>query len=273
MTDAKQIEALRSRVGRLAWYFKMDLGNGIVTPGVVDATDARAHAAKYGLPEDLTGKSVADLGSADGFFAFEAERRGASRVLSVDGDVFGNGDFGPGGYRREYLESCVLGHAPPELRDRAARLTLQEREAVVAHHEAIDFSANFAVAKEALGSRVERRRAKLEEVEAKDLGTFDVVLCFGVIYHLRNPLRLLDVIGAMTKELAIVQSLLLEDEFPDARVDPRVPVARFVEGRECHGDMTYWWLPNTLCLEQMVRSAGFPRVARFSRSVMHGYKT
>jgi tRNA (mo5U34)-methyltransferase len=37
-----------------------------------------------GFPSDLRGKSVLDIGSFDGFFAFEAERRGAERVLAVD---------------------------------------------------------------------------------------------------------------------------------------------------------------------------------------------
>jgi len=49
------------------------------------------------LPEDLSGMSVLDIGSWDGFFAFEAERRGASRVLATDsfcwsGEGWGNKD-------------------------------------------------------------------------------------------------------------------------------------------------------------------------------------
>ncbi|MGH7150130.1 MAG: hypothetical protein ACREIU_05505 [Planctomycetota bacterium] len=250
----------------------MNLGHGIVTPGVVDVTDAGAHAAKYGLPEDLAGKSVVDLGSADGFFAFEAERRGATRVLSVDGDSYRNCEFGPTGYRRAYLESSVFGHAPEHLRERISALTRQEREDILSRHEAIDLSLNFALAKEVLGSKVERRRLNLAIVRAEDLGAFDIVLCLGVIYHLRNPLALLDVVGAITRELAIVQSQRWEDEFPNEKVDPEIPVARFVEGTECHGDMTYWWLPNGPCLEKMVRSAGFPRVVRHSSTVLHAYK-
>jgi tRNA (mo5U34)-methyltransferase len=49
-----------------------------------------------GLPEDLTGKSVLDVGAWDGFFSFECERRGAARVLAIDTyawDVHGKDGF------------------------------------------------------------------------------------------------------------------------------------------------------------------------------------
>ena len=36
------------------------------------------------IPKDLTGKTVLDMGSFDGFWAFECERRGAKRVLAID---------------------------------------------------------------------------------------------------------------------------------------------------------------------------------------------
>jgi ribosomal protein L11 methylase PrmA len=37
-------------------------------------------------PEDLTGKSVLDIGCNGGFYAIEMKRRGADRVLGVDFD-------------------------------------------------------------------------------------------------------------------------------------------------------------------------------------------
>jgi predicted nicotinamide N-methyase len=37
-----------------------------------------------GFPKDFTGKTVLDIGAYDGFFSFEAERRGAKRVLATD---------------------------------------------------------------------------------------------------------------------------------------------------------------------------------------------
>src|SRR5207237_10079165 len=39
---------------------------------------------KVCLPEDLSGKSVLDVGCNAGFYAIEMKRRGAARVLGVD---------------------------------------------------------------------------------------------------------------------------------------------------------------------------------------------
>jgi tRNA (mo5U34)-methyltransferase len=72
---------LRKRVSEIQWFHTIDLGNGVVTPGV-DNTPRKL--AKIRMPNDLSGQTVLDIGAWDGFFAFEAERRGARRVLATD---------------------------------------------------------------------------------------------------------------------------------------------------------------------------------------------
>ena len=59
----------------------MELRPGIVTPGI-----AQEHfvLSMLGIPEDLSGMTVLDIGCWDGFFSFECERRGAARVVSSD---------------------------------------------------------------------------------------------------------------------------------------------------------------------------------------------
>ena len=85
---------LRKRVSDIQWFHTIDLGQGVVTPGVDDTprklTDIR-------MPEDLSGQTVLDIGAWDGFFSFEAERRGAARVLAADsfcwsGEAWGRKD-------------------------------------------------------------------------------------------------------------------------------------------------------------------------------------
>jgi tRNA (mo5U34)-methyltransferase len=72
---------LTDQVNRIKWWHQIDLGNGVTTPGL----DSTIERLKYlGLPADLSGKSVLDIGAWDGAFSFEAERRGASRVLAMD---------------------------------------------------------------------------------------------------------------------------------------------------------------------------------------------
>src|ERR1700730_3430554 len=72
---------LAQEVERIRWFHTIDLGNGIITPG-----QNRTLGRLPGLfvPDSLAGKTVLNIGAADGFFSFEAERRGASRVLSTD---------------------------------------------------------------------------------------------------------------------------------------------------------------------------------------------
>ena len=65
------------------WYHKVDLGNGVVTPGYDwdylwdNIRKARSHI-------DYAGKAVLDLGSYDGMWAFEAEKLGAETVVATD---------------------------------------------------------------------------------------------------------------------------------------------------------------------------------------------
>lgn len=74
-------ETRRAEVEKIHWFHRIDLGAGVVTPGV---DDTPAKLAELGMPGDLRGKTVLDVGAWDGFFSFEAERRGASRVVAVD---------------------------------------------------------------------------------------------------------------------------------------------------------------------------------------------
>jgi tRNA (mo5U34)-methyltransferase len=70
---------LRREVDSIAWYHSIDLGHGIVTPGMY--SPGRIFE-RFGIPDRLDGLSALDIGAYDGFFSFEAERRGASRVLA-----------------------------------------------------------------------------------------------------------------------------------------------------------------------------------------------
>jgi len=63
------------------WFHRIELAPGVFTPGV-DDTPRKAELIQF--PADLTGLSVLDIGAYDGYFSFEAERRGASRVLAYD---------------------------------------------------------------------------------------------------------------------------------------------------------------------------------------------
>ncbi len=72
---------IRSRIDAVgSWRHRIDLGHGVVTPG---REDSAVEVPRLGIPSDLSGQRVIDIGCSDGFFSFEAERRGGE-VVAVD---------------------------------------------------------------------------------------------------------------------------------------------------------------------------------------------
>jgi len=201
--------ALRRRVQEIKWFHTIDLG-GVVTPGL---DDSPAKLADLALP-DLAGKSVLDIGSWDGFFAFEAERRGARRVLATDSFSWSGANWGS--------------------------------------------KAGFELAREALGSRVEDEYVDVMELAPEHVGTFDVVLLLGVLYHMRHPLLALERAAAVTRERLILETHV---DIPFARR----PVAAFYPGDELNHDDTNWWGPNAAAVEGMLRAVGFREVVVIGR--------
>src|SRR6267143_602400 len=82
---------LANKVARTTWFHRIDLGGGVVTPGMDCSAEKLGN---LGMPEDLRGRTVLDIGAWDGYFSFEAERRGARRVLATDHFCWGGGGWG-----------------------------------------------------------------------------------------------------------------------------------------------------------------------------------
>ena len=85
------VDELKIQVAKIAWYHTIDLGHGVITPGVDDSGD---RVRRLAIPSDLRGKTVLDVGAWDGIFSFEAERRGADRVLAVDSYAWSGKSWG-----------------------------------------------------------------------------------------------------------------------------------------------------------------------------------
>lgn len=206
------------------WYHRIELPNGVVTPGW-----APLNKESYGIPADLTGKRVLDVGSWDGFWTFEALKRGAREVVAID-------DF-----------SDFLGH-----------LENSERKAW----------ETFDLCKEALGYSDEvcrRIDMSVYDVSEELLGRFDVVFFFGTLYHLRHPLLALDRLSAVCDDEIYVETAILDDYSPyrgglGHGYDGGQMVAEFYPDDQYSKNQTNWWVPTLHCLSHMVRSAGFARV-------------
>jgi tRNA (mo5U34)-methyltransferase len=77
---------IREEIAKVKWFHRIDLGGGVTTPGYVNSMSAK----QLGI-EDLSGKSVLDIGAWDGFYSFQAERCGARRVLATDSFIWSGG--------------------------------------------------------------------------------------------------------------------------------------------------------------------------------------
>ncbi len=72
------------------WHHRIEVAPGVWTPGLQDTPSV---LSQIGMPEDLSGMRVLDLGARDGFFTFEAERRGAREVIALDNESPHNTGF------------------------------------------------------------------------------------------------------------------------------------------------------------------------------------
>jgi tRNA (mo5U34)-methyltransferase len=202
---AEVTQELLDRVNQIPWNHPVPLGNGIVAPGL--DTPARRESYLH-IPERLDELSVLDIGTNDGYFAFQAEQRGASKVVAID-----------------------IWDQPTSSK-----------------------GEGFFLAKQILDSKVDGRKMSVYDLPA-DLGIFDVIFFFGVLYHLRYPLLALDRIRLCchSETLLIVESHL---DLPEIKR----PVAAFYEGDEAGHDPTNWFGPNRACVEAWLKSSGFSRV-------------
>lgn len=215
-------EVIRTKIGQFPyWYHKIELPHGIVTPGW-----APLSVTAYDIPERLDGKRVLDVGAWDGFWTFEALKRGAAQVVAID-------DFS------DYL----------------GRLDTKDRRAW----------ENFDACREILGySELQCPRFDMSvyDVRPELLGTFDVVFFFGTIYHLRHPLLALDRLSAVCRDEIYLESAILDDYSPyKGEIGHGYPggqvVMEFYPDSQYGNNDTNWWVPTLACLGHMVRSAGF----------------
>ena len=133
-----------------------------------------------------------------------------------------------------------------------------EMERRGAHVVALDLFRNekFLLARELQKSKAEYVVGDICKLSSKDLGRFDIVLFFGVLYHVKHPVMALENVCSMTLDTAYVESYVIDDP---ANLDA-VPILEFYEHTELRGQFDNWCGPNVACLMAMARTAGFAEV-------------
>jgi tRNA (mo5U34)-methyltransferase len=87
--SAMSPDEIRLRVAELGdWFHNLDLDGVQTAPDhfLQDYPRSKFRRFAHALPEDLSGRSVLDIGCNGGFYAMEMKRRGADRVLGIDSD-------------------------------------------------------------------------------------------------------------------------------------------------------------------------------------------
>jgi tRNA (mo5U34)-methyltransferase len=153
------------------------------------------------LPLSFASQRVLDVGTFDGFYAFLAERRGAAHVVAVD---------------NEQYVAWVRGRWGIELQG----------------------GEGFATIAELLDSRVQYHRGDALALDGSQ-ERFDVVLCFGILHRVENPLGLLRRLAAL---LAPGGRLLIETygTANDGRVDAHTIEIQQPSGVYAGDEYVYW---------------------------------
>lgn len=214
-------EDARSAVSKVPyWYHSIELAPGVETPGHFDL---RPTVEKLPWP-DVQGKRCLDIGTWDGFFAFELERRGAAQVVAIDIPDHTEWDW------------------PLRIKARGV-----EHMRIVAGPSR---GHGFELAREHLGSSVTLQNVSAYDVSPERTGQFDVVVCGSLLLHLRDPMRALAAIHSVcsgaflsTNQVDLMRSVL----------GPQRPLVRF----DGTSDLCQWFIPNAAAHRRMIEASGF----------------
>jgi tRNA (mo5U34)-methyltransferase len=207
------------------WFQNLDLYGVRTAPAhfLGDFPTIKWKRFAHVIPQDLTGKSVLDIGCNAGFYSFEMKKRGASRVVGID-------------FNDYYLDQArfaaeVLGHEDVEFR----RMSVYDVGALQERFDVVMF----------MGLAYHLRHPLL----ALDL----------IHEHVAKDLLVYQSLQRGSPE---IEPLADDYDFWETEVfhRPSYPKLHFIEKKYSH-DETNWWVPNAAASAAMLRSAGFQLIA------------
>ena len=213
---------LKGRIEALGpWFHNINLGGIWTAPDhfLGDYPNVKFQRFAPHLPQDLSGKSVLDIGCNAGFYSMEMKRRGADRVLGLDHDD-------------HYLAQA-----------RFAAETLGYDNIEFRNHSVYDVGSlgeTFDVVI-FMGVLYHLRHPLL----ALDL----------IHEHVASDLLIFQ---SMQRGSSQVMDVAEDYEFEETEhfFESAYPKLHFIEREYAH-DWTNWWTPNRACAEAMLRASGF----------------
>jgi tRNA (mo5U34)-methyltransferase len=187
--------------GDYYWRHRIYLGDSKFTPG----RKSSPTWDDLGLPEDMNNKSFLDIGASDGLYSFEAERRGADKVLATD-----------------IWEDATTGD----------------------DWECFMSKETFNYAHDYLDSNVESKYIDIMNITPKSVGTFDVVLCAGVLPVVRDIYTSIENLVSVSDSMVVIKTAVTNQSTSQPGM----------ELWQDNSDRT--WLPNEMCLEEILKDCG-----------------
>jgi SAM-dependent methyltransferase len=97
---------------------------------------------------------------------------------------------------------------------------------------------------------IDFRVADAEDPALVELGGFDLVFCFGLLYHLENPFRVIRSIAQLASQASLMEGIV----YPSA--EPAMVLLDENTGED-QGLNYLAFYPSEACLAKMIRSSGF----------------
>jgi tRNA (mo5U34)-methyltransferase len=213
-----EIESKVKALGK--WFHNIDLKGVKTAPDhfLGDYPSVKFGGFRHAIPEDLTGKSVLDIGCNAGFYSIEMKKRGASRVLGIDSD-------------EDYLKQARFAASVNEMNIEFRKMNvyevphLRERFDVVIFMGVLYHLRHPLLALDLLHDHVAKDLLIFQSMQRGSNNVFPV--------EDNYPFWETDVFA--------------KEDFPKMH---------FIE-HHYSGDCTNWWIPNRACVEAMLRSSGF----------------
>ena len=214
---------MQAQLDELLWYHTIEVVPGAITKGWWDLRHA---LPKLPFP-DVRGLRCLDVGTWDGCYAFELERRGAAEVVAVDLPDMRDIDWPP------------EVRARPETNPTLAPSTQPRR-------------AGFDLVQHLTGSTVQWKGLSIYDLDPDVLGVFDLVIVGSLLVHLRDPVRALDAVRSVIAPGG--KFLAIDYIHPPVNVLGRGRPLFELRGE---GSDFQWWLASDLGLQQALKVGGF----------------
>ena len=184
-------QAIKEFIKKAYWYHTIEFKKNLKTSGVYDHRPCLKY---YCFPKSLKNKTVLDVGAGDGYFSFEFEKKGASKVLAIDTHQF-DGSIGHTDISPAKIFNYIKKYQVYKKEKKLYSNLLNELK--------IDQPIRLLIAKKLLNSNVNFKIDSIYNLKAWN-EKFDLVFCGDLIEHLKNPLNALENLAKVTKKVCII---------------------------------------------------------------------